>query len=67
MRHNAKEAVTVETALSYRKPLAVTETAIYKGGYVFPVCPRCHISFEREYQAFCDRCGQALDWKKYGR
>ncbi|MBQ7874357.1 MAG: hypothetical protein IJ306_04250 [Oscillospiraceae bacterium] len=67
MRRNSKESITAETALSYRTPLAVTETFTYKGGYEFAVCPRCHISLEREYQAFCDRCGQALDWRKYGR
>ena len=29
---------------------------------IFPVCPRCHSNMEREYQAFCDRCGQKLGW-----
>ena len=28
----------------------------------FPVCPRCHCNLEREYQSFCDRCGQKLGW-----
>ena len=26
------------------------------------VCPGCNITFEREYQAYCDRCGQKLAW-----
>lgn len=31
----------------------------------FPVCPHCGTSLEREFQAFCDRCGQLLDWHNY--
>lgn len=31
----------------------------------FPVCPSCGASLEREFQAFCDRCGQMLDWRNY--
>jgi len=30
------------------------------GSYCF--CPRCHVTLERDYQRFCDRCGQRLDW-----
>ena len=30
---------------------------------VKPQC--CKATMEREYQAFCDRCGQRLDWSKY--
>ncbi len=48
----------------YRIPLGVTE-ARQVGRYAFPVCPHCGVTVEREYQAFCDRCGQALQWKKY--
>ncbi len=33
----------------------------------FPICPRCGITMEREGQAFCDRCGQHLDWKNYAK
>ena len=28
-----------------------------------PVCPRCKTTMEREYMAYCDRCGQCLDWR----
>lgn len=50
---------------SYRFPREVTEKFLYKGEYSYPICPRCKITLEREYQSFCDRCGQALSWKKY--
>ena len=55
----------------YRKPMLVTEwRAVGKEvGYsirpaLYPVCPRCDSTFEREYQQFCDRCGQRLGWRK---
>ncbi|MBQ6700823.1 MAG: hypothetical protein IJM98_09225 [Oscillospiraceae bacterium] len=67
MRHNNREMITAEEAISYRLAIAVTESFKSRGGYEYPICPRCRITLEREYQAYCDRCGQALDWKKYGR
>ena len=49
-------------ATSYRIPYPVTKYVHYiKDGY-FPVCPRCGSSFDREYTAYCDRCGQKLCW-----
>lgn len=29
------------------------------------VCPSCNRTFEREYQNYCDRCGQKLAWNCY--
>ena len=38
----------------------------YIGGKTtYYVCPRCKITLEREFMAFCDRCGQKLDWRSY--
>ena len=31
----------------------------------YPVCPRCGVSVERDFQSYCDSCGQRLDWKGY--
>ena len=36
-----------------------------KGAFV--ICPRCQLTIEREYQSFCDRCGQALNWSGFSR
>lgn len=51
----------------YRLPLTVTEYILYHdtlgGESVYYVCPRCGITLDRDYQTFCDRCGQRLDWK----
>lgn len=50
---------------SYRWPMQVVEIHVFENGDGFSVCPRCHTTLEREYQAFCDRCGQSLDWKNF--
>ena len=51
-------------ALSYRSPMPVSAMRRYGAGALyFPVCPRCGCAIEREYQAYCDRCGQCLNWK----
>ena len=54
--------ISVVEAVSYRMPLAVTKILLLPNKEIFPVCPRCNITLEREYQRFCDRCGQHLDW-----
>ena len=52
--------------LLYRTPMAVTEVCVLPASQLsFPVCPRCKRTFEREYQAYCDRCGQRLLWKGF--
>lgn len=62
--------VPVEELL-FRIPMQVTQFCAYydsmAGFTVFPVCPRCLDTFEREYQAFCDRCGQKLSWKGFDK
>ena len=54
------------TAESYRIPLPVMHLRRY-GDSVYSVCPRCCLTLEREYQIYCDRCGQRLGWELYGR
>ena len=51
--------------LKYRIPMNVTKSmSFYSFGRYssYPICPRCKITVEREYMAFCSRCGQKLDW-----
>lgn len=52
-------------ALLFRLPKPVTEFRRYSRGNVYPVCPSCRSSLDREYVAFCDRCGQRLEWETY--
>ncbi len=54
----------LRAALSFRHPMAVTEIKVL-GNTGYYVCPYCLLTMEREFMAFCDRCGQCLDWKLY--
>ena len=53
---------------AYRFPLPITEYILYCDTFfqdsIYYYCPRCNITLERDYQAFCDRCGQKLDWRR---
>jgi len=48
----------------YRFPLRVQRIIVYESGAAYPVCPQCECTLDREYQSFCDRCGQRLGWEK---
>ena len=51
---------------SFRLSMPVTEVHMVSSGVgaaIFPVCPQCGRSIERDFQAYCDRCGQCLNWK----
>lgn len=56
---------SLTSELQYRLPMLVNECHILGSSGVFPVCPRCRCTFDREYTSFCDRCGQRLDWQNY--
>lgn len=69
---NASRQAEVDAAckqLSYRLSMPVTHyrrcPANSEYYTTFPVCPRCRCSLEREYQSFCDNCGQRLNWAAY--
>lgn len=62
MRLDPADSYEPGDALKYRIPAVVSEVRVFQNHDAFPVCPNCRITLEREYQAFCDRCGQALDW-----
>ena len=49
---------------TYHLPKTVTAVRIYRNKNIFSVCPRCDVCIEREYQGYCHRCGQYLDWSK---
>lgn len=44
------------------KPTYVTEAVVDRQHYAYWICPNCEGPFEREYQAYCHNCGQALKW-----
>lgn len=57
--------------ISLRIPMPVTQIQYYYCGYngytTYPICPHCGITLDREYQSYCDRCGQALEWKSFSK
>ncbi len=58
----------IRTPISFRDPMPVTHIRCYRWAHGltgFPVCPRCAITLDREYQSYCDRCGQHLDWSNF--
>ena len=55
------------SAKAYRRAMSVNEAYLFRQLGCYPVCPRCKQTFDREYQRFCDRCGQKLDWSCYDR
>lgn len=48
--------------LSYRKPMLITSGVVHRDDSLYAKCPRCNGNIERDYQAYCDVCGQCLDW-----
>lgn len=54
---------------SFQIPMRVTEKIMiqaYAYQYdIYYICPRCKVGLERDFQSYCDRCGQRLDWKDY--
>ena len=49
---------------TYRLPRTVNAIRIYRDRNCFPLCPRCKMVIECEYQSYCGNCGQYLDWSK---
>ena len=53
--------------VSYRQPLPITQLVVTSeyphSGYF--ACPRCKVTLDREFVAYCDRCGQKLAWRHY--
>ena len=51
----------------YRLPMRVTEYNLHRDTFqmesAYYFCPRCDVTLERDYQAYCDRCGQCLNWE----
>ena len=58
------------TELDYRRPMQVRNVLRCPADFAmsdYPICPRCGISMERAYCAYCDRCGQKLSWDAFHR
>ena len=55
-------------ALRRAQPMLVLQRMAFPspdGISLFPVCPACKLTFDRDFQTCCDHCGQLLDWSRY--
>ncbi len=60
----------ISTAEAYRIPMSVNAVRCFPVGIspsTYLICPRCGLTMDREYQSYCDRCGQALDWSRLSK
>lgn len=67
LKHVKKVEYRVDSE-AYRIPMRVTAVRSYTASMelsTYSLCPRCLQTIEREYQVFCNHCGQALDWREY--
>lgn len=68
MRTLADFSAFFQLLMTYRVPMMVKDMVSF---YHFPEddvyyrCPRCQELLPREFMAYCDRCGQCLDWSEY--
>ena len=52
-------------AKSYRIPLSVKHVKRDPDGKRHAVCPRCGMLFDHTNAAYCEHCGQMLDWNSF--
>lgn len=62
LNERAKKQLKVSEAKKVTKVFYLKPT-----GLSFPICPGCNTTLDREYQSYCDRCGQFLSWKGYSK
>lgn len=61
----SKKQNILKRLLSYRIPSKITTAVVYQDNSIYYHCPRCGTPIEREFQAFCVKCGQHLNWNNY--
>lgn len=57
-----------QLVMAYRTPMMIDEAVIIRKAFeddLYYCCPRCQIFLARDFIAYCDRCGQCLDWSEY--
>ena len=48
-----------------RMEIPIKEVMVFPNGHAYYICPRCNLTLDREFMAYCDRCGQHLGWRNY--
>lgn len=57
-----EKEIFIKEQLAYRIPRQIITYLLGDDGYSYFYCPSCSGHIERDYQAYCPNCGQALDW-----
>lgn len=60
--------VFFQLLMTYRVPMMVQDVMVFRRyleNNIYYRCPRCQALLEREFMAYCSRCGQCLDWHNY--
>lgn len=68
MRTLTDFSVFFQLLMTYRVPMMVDEAIIYRKAFtddLYYRCPRCQTFLARDFMAYCDRCGQCLNWSDY--
>ena len=66
MRTLADFSVFFHLLMTYRTPMMVQDAMVFRRfpeDDIFYRCPRCQVLLEREFMAYCSRCGQCLEWR----
>lgn len=51
--------------IGYRMELLIKEAVVFPNDFIYYVCPKCHMTLEREFMSYCSRCGQHSCWNEY--
>lgn len=68
MRTLADFSVFFQLLMTYRVPMMVQDVFVirrFPENHIYYRCPRCQTLLARDFMAYCDRCGQCLDWSEY--
>ena len=55
----------VMSEMKTRQELLVTNAIVFENMTRYVVCPNCKTTMDRDFQAYCDRCGQKLKWPSF--
>ena len=56
--------IPLSEAVKYQFAL-ITEAVVYYDRSAYFRCPNCKTTLERDFQQYCDRCGQKLKWPSF--
>ena len=58
--------IEIELLIEHRAEVQVVRIYGY-GNTAWAICPNCDNAVERDYQMYCEQCGQLLAWNKFSQ